>query len=92
MKAGKAELELCSGKQIPKVAQSGRLEEWIKCPVDACETGVRMTQLGWESCGDELTVAQPGSWDCGPSTASLRGKGCRGTAELRLNTLLKRRR
>ena len=49
-KAGGTELELCGGKQIPKVAWRGRLEEWIKCPVDACETGVRMTQLGWESC------------------------------------------
>lgn len=49
-KAGRAGLELCSGKQIPELAWRDRLEEWIKCPVDACGTGVRMTQLGWESC------------------------------------------
>lgn len=32
---GGAGLELCSGRQIPKVAWRGRLAEWIKCPVDA---------------------------------------------------------
>lgn len=95
MKAGKAGLEPCSGNQIPKVAWRGRLEEWIKCPVDACETGVRMTQLGWESC-------RPG-WLAHYGTSSERGlrtkysqplcwKDGSGTAKPRLKTLLKRRR
>lgn len=54
-KGRQAGLGLCSGKQIPKVAWRGWLEEWMKCP--GCESGVRMTQLGWGAVGlsHELT-------------------------------------
>lgn len=66
---------------------------WIKCPVDACETKVSMTQLGWESsrpvwlahygtdswCGSYAEDSQPLCW-----------KHCSGTAESRLRILLKR--
>lgn len=66
---------------------------WIKCPVDACETKVSMTQLGWESsrpvwlahygtdswCGSYAEDGQPLCW-----------KHCSGTAESRLRILLKR--
>lgn len=74
-KGRQAGLELCSGKQIPKVAWRGRLEEWIKCP--GCESGVRMTQLGWGAVGlsHELTKA-----GCVPSTA---GPAARSAAEAR---------
>lgn len=72
-KGRQAGLELCSGKQIPKVAWRGWLEEWIECP--ACETRVRMTQLGWGAVGlsHELTNAVAYQARPAPLPTALRG-------------------
>lgn len=72
-KGRQAGLELCSGKQIPKVACRGWLEEWIECP--GCESRVRMTQLGWGAVGlsHELTKA-----GCVPSRAGPAAHGAAG--------------
>lgn len=81
-KTGRAGLELCSGKQIPKVAWRG----WLKVDKVSCRRlrgRVRMTQLGSElvCLGDELTVARTGRVDCAPSTASPAREGLRWRSE-----------